>query len=64
MRGLVDRGRSDMERIGVADTMFARVDMGAIAERKLAILDGHGDRFQVLRRTVLGMKTWRWRPGD
>lgn len=45
-----------MERIGVVDTMFARVDMGAIAERKLATLDGHGDRFQVLRRTVPGMK--------
>jgi riboflavin synthase len=45
-----------MERIGVVDTMFARVDMGAIAERKLAIMDGHGDRFRVLRRTVPGMK--------
>jgi len=46
MRGIVDRGKSDMERIGVAGTMFARVDMGAIAERKLATLDGHGDHFQ------------------
>ena len=45
-----------MERIGVADTMFARIDMGAIAQRKLATMDGHGRRFQVLRRTVPGMK--------
>jgi len=56
MSGLVGRGLNDMERIGVADTMFARIDMGAVAERKLATLDGHGDRFQVLRRTVPGMK--------
>ncbi|HKF76054.1 MAG TPA: riboflavin synthase [Candidatus Dormibacteraeota bacterium] len=45
-----------MERIGVVDTMFARVDMGAIAEGKLATLDGHGNRFEVLRRTVPGIK--------
>lgn len=45
-----------MERIGVVDTMFARIDMGSIAERKLATMDGHGHRFQVLRRTVPGMK--------
>jgi riboflavin synthase len=45
-----------MERIGVVDTMFARVDMGTIADRKLATLDGHSDRFQVLRRTVPGVK--------
>jgi len=36
--------------------MFARIDMGAIAQRKLATMDGHGRRFQVLRRTVPGMK--------
>lgn len=45
-----------MERIGVVDTMFARIDMGAIAQRKLATMDGHGRRFQVVRRTVPGMK--------
>lgn len=45
-----------MERIGVVDTMFVRIDMGSIAERKLATMDGHGHRFQVLRRTVPGMK--------
>lgn len=45
-----------MERIGVVDTMFARVDMGSIAEQKLVALDAHGDRLQVLRRTVPGMK--------
>src|SRR5215472_10518930 len=50
------QGEDEMERIGVVDTMFARVDMGAIAERKLSTLAGHGDRFQVLRRTVPGMK--------
>jgi len=34
-----------MERIGVVDTMFARIDMGSIAERKLATMDGRGRRF-------------------
>ncbi|MDQ6899165.1 MAG: riboflavin synthase [Candidatus Dormibacteraeota bacterium] len=46
----------DRERIGVIDTMFARVDMGAIAQEKLATMDGYGESFHVLRRTVPGMK--------
>ncbi|WAZ19627.1 riboflavin synthase [Streptomyces cinnabarinus] len=45
-----------MDRIGVVDTMFARVDMGSIAERKLAGMEGFGARFKVVRRTVPGFK--------
>jgi riboflavin synthase len=36
--------------------MFARIDTGSIAQQKLASMDGHGRRFQLLRRTVPGMK--------
>lgn len=42
-----------MKRIGVADTTFARVDMGGAA---LAALRGAGTGFRVYRRTVPGIK--------
>jgi riboflavin synthase len=45
-----------MQRIGVVDTMFARYDMGAEAVDELAACRGHGERFEVLRRTVPGFK--------
>jgi riboflavin synthase len=45
-----------MQRIGVVDTMFARFDMGAEAVDELAACPGHGERFEVLRRTVPGFK--------
>ena len=45
-----------MDRIGIADTMFARYDMGAEAIHELASCPGHGERFEVLRRTVPGFK--------
>jgi len=45
-----------MQRVGVVDTMFARYDMGAEALDELAACPGHGDRFEVLRRTVPGFK--------
>lgn len=45
-----------MDRIGVVDTMFARVDMGAEARRELAGCPGHGQRFEVVSRTVPGIK--------
>ena len=45
-----------MKLIGVVDTTFARIDMGAIAVRHLNTLDGFGDEFSVLRRTVPGFK--------
>lgn len=48
--------RSMMKIIGIVDTMFARIDMGAIAERHLGTLDGFGERFSVLRKTVPGFK--------
>ncbi|HEY1465925.1 MAG TPA: riboflavin synthase [Acidimicrobiales bacterium] len=45
-----------MDRIGVVDTMFARYDMGAEALDELAHCPGHGERFEVLHRTVPGFK--------
>ncbi len=45
-----------MDRIGVVDTMFARFDMGAEALDELRGCPGHGERFEVLYRTVPGFK--------
>lgn len=45
-----------MDRIGVVDTMFARVDMGAQARDELADCPGHGHTFEVVSRTVPGIK--------
>ncbi|MGH9016945.1 MAG: riboflavin synthase [Acidimicrobiales bacterium] len=45
-----------MDRIGVADTMFARYDMGAEAVDELEHCAGHGERFEIRRRTVPGFK--------
>ncbi len=45
-----------MHRIGVIDTMFARYDMGAEAIDELEHCPGHGERFEVVRRTVPGFK--------
>jgi riboflavin synthase len=43
-------------RIGVVDTMFARYDMGAAARDELSQCPGHGERFEVVARTVPGFK--------
>jgi len=45
-----------MDRIGVVDTMFARCDMGAEAVDELEGCPGFGSRFDVVRRTVPGVK--------
>jgi riboflavin synthase len=45
-----------MDLIGVVDTMFARVDMGAYALEELQGCPGYGTRFEVVRRTVPGFK--------
>lgn len=45
-----------MDRIGVVDTMFARYDMGGEAVDELEHCPGHGERFEVVRRTVPGFK--------
>ncbi len=42
-----------MKRIGLADTTFARVDLGRYAARALA---GAGTGFRLVRRTVPGIK--------
>jgi riboflavin synthase len=45
-----------MDLIGVVDTMFARVDMGAMAVDELEHCPGFGEKFTVIRRTVPGFK--------
>src|SRR5579859_1646204 len=45
-----------MKWIGVVDTMFARVDMGAIALQALRAKQDFGVRFDITRRTVPGFK--------
>ena len=45
-----------MDRIGVVDTMFARVDMGGFAVDELKNCPGYGERFEIVRRTVPGFK--------
>jgi riboflavin synthase len=45
-----------MDRIGIADTMFARYDMGGEALDELKSCPGYGERFEVLYRTVPGFK--------
>lgn len=45
-----------MDRIGVVDTMFARVDLGGYALDELKSCPGYGERFEVVYRTVPGFK--------
>ena len=45
-----------MDRIGIVDTMFARVDLGGYAVAELESCPGHGERFEIVRRTVPGFK--------
>lgn len=45
-----------MDRIGIVDTMFARYDMGSVAEDVLKSQPGYGTRFELIRRTVPGFK--------
>jgi riboflavin synthase len=45
-----------MQRIGVVDTMFARVDMGALVLNALAGKPDHNQGFDTRRRTVPGFK--------
>jgi riboflavin synthase len=45
-----------VDRIGVADTMFARYDMGAEAVEELKQCPLYGERFEIRRRTVPGFK--------
>jgi riboflavin synthase len=54
-RGL-DAYNQVVDRIGVVDTMFARYDMGAEVVDELKQCPGFGERFEVLRRTVPGVK--------
>lgn len=46
----------DVDKIGIVDTMFARFDMGAIAEAELKHQSGFGERFEIVRATVPGIK--------
>ncbi len=45
-----------LKRIGVVDTMFARIDMGGIVLATLRARRGGPDDFEITRRTVPGFK--------
>jgi len=45
-----------MKWIGIVDTMFSRVNMGEIALQALAAKPDRGQRFDLVRRTVPGIK--------
>ena len=45
-----------MDRSGVVDTMCARVDLGGFALDELRACEGHGERFEIVYRTVPGFK--------
>jgi riboflavin synthase len=47
---------SDVDRIGIVDTMFARLDLGGYAVDELKSCEGYGERFEIVRRTVPGFK--------
>jgi riboflavin synthase len=48
--------QNETKRIGVVDTMFARIDMGAIVLAALATRQGQPEPFEVIRTTVPGFK--------
>jgi riboflavin synthase len=45
-----------MDKIAIVDTMFARFDMGTVAESELKRQPGFGKRFGIVRTTVPGIK--------
>jgi hypothetical protein len=45
-----------MDKIAIVDTMFARFDMGTLAESELKRQPGFGKRFGIVRTTVPGIK--------
>jgi riboflavin synthase len=45
-----------VDRIGIVDTMFARLDLGGFAADELSKCEGYGERFEIVRRTVPGFK--------
>lgn len=49
-----------MDRIGVVDTMFARVDMGSIAENRLAGMEGSANGSRRYGGPCRASGTWPW----
>jgi riboflavin synthase len=47
---------ADVDRIGIVDTMFARLDLGGYAVDELRSCEGYGERFEIVRKTVPGFK--------
>jgi riboflavin synthase len=47
---------ADVDRIGIVDTMFARLDLGGWALDELKSCPGFGEQFEVVTRTVPGFK--------
>ena len=54
--GRTNNDDGPVDLIGVVDTMFASVNMGDIAEERLAARPDYRVRFEVRRRTVPGFK--------
>jgi 6,7-dimethyl-8-ribityllumazine synthase len=45
-----------MDKIAIVDTTFARFDMGGVAEAELRRQSGFGEKFELVRATVPGVK--------
>ncbi len=45
-----------MDKIAVVDTTFARINMGHFARDELSKCEGHGERFEIISKTVPGFK--------
>lgn len=45
-----------MDKIAIVDTTFARFDMGGVAEAELKRQSGFGEKFELVRATVPGIK--------
>ena len=45
-----------MDKIAIVDTTFARFDMGGVAEAELKRQPGFGEKFELIRTTVPGIK--------
>ncbi len=45
-----------MDKIAIVDTTFARFDMGGVAEAELKRQSGFGEKFELVRITVPGIK--------
>jgi riboflavin synthase len=45
-----------VDRIGIVDTMFARVDLGGYAVAELESCPGYGERFEIVRKRLVELE--------